>query len=350
VTYAEFSVAIRRAVWADGEPENLVNPHKNYVLDALIDLQTKCKCLRANHVDYICASATFFSCGASVLEAPRGFISKLSTMVPGGHCCVEIPYTPVSMSDMRCMLDAQKAFSFCSSAELHPYTTYLQDGVYVAFPEPPIYCMDYRAAEDTSLDKSFRATEGFFAIDRGQIWISPQIQSDELIKLEWEGVKKDFADTDTVDEDIWTREVSECVELYVRGKASGVDDCDLTRSIFYNNENMSRPGQYQVRRADLIHTCEKMARPPVRNFCYDTSIGGGVFLGGFFGAASSSSSSSSSSGGGGGITQVFFGVGDPNGVVTATNPALFYTALGEMWFKTGTGTNNTGWEERIGPT
>jgi hypothetical protein len=343
MTYAEFNAAVRAAANPDGEAENLVANHSNYVLDALIDLQTKVRCLRANHIDFICASGTFYNCGASIFEAPRGFISKLSTMVPGDTCCREIAYTPVSVVDMDCIQANQQAFSFCSSDELHPYTTYLQDGVYVPFPETPIYCTDYVGAGDTSLDKSSRAVEGFFSINKGQVWVSPQIQSDELIKLEWEGIKRSFAATDILDDEIFNREVLEAAELYLRGKQAAIDECDYTRSILLNNENMSRPGMYQVRRADLIHTCEKMARPPQRNYCYDTSCSGGIFLG-----ASSSSSSSSSSGGG--VTQVFFGVGDPNGVQTATRPAIFYTAAGALWYKTGDGTSDTGWELSIAGT
>jgi len=45
--------------------------------------------------------------------------------------------------------------------------------------------------------------------------------------------------------------------------------------------------------------------------------------------------------------QVFFGTGDPNGVVTATRPAIFYTDTGATWLKTGIGTNDTGWELAI---
>ena len=43
-------------------------------------------------------------------------------------------------------------------------------------------------------------------------------------------------------------------------------------------------------------------------------------------------------------TQVFFVTGDPNGVQTATRPAVAYDATGAFWEKTGAGTNNTGWE------
>ncbi len=345
MTFGEFNTAVQYSVSPDGIAENLVSLQRSYAIDALIDLQTKVPCLQQNHTDYLCASASFYSCGASLFEAPRGFIRSLSTMVPGDTCCREVRYTPVSMVDMQCMLKNQEAFSFCSATELHPYTTYLQDGVYVPFPDTPLECVDYVGPNDTSLDKSSRAIEGFFSIDRGQIWVTPQIQSNELVKLEWDGRKTIWSDTDTMDEEIFNREVQECVEMFVRSRMASTADCDYTRAIFFSNENMQRPGQYQVRRADLIHWCEKTRRPPKRDYCWDTTCSGGMFLG--TGTSSSSSSGSSTSQG----TQVFFGTGDPNGVVTATTSltsgAIFYTATGAMWFKIGVGTSNTGWEKAI---
>jgi hypothetical protein len=45
---------------------------------------------------------------------------------------------------------------------------------------------------------------------------------------------------------------------------------------------------------------------------------------------------------------LYFVDGDPNGVVTATRPAQAYDAAGNWWLKTNSGTNNTGWEQRLG--
>ncbi len=45
--------------------------------------------------------------------------------------------------------------------------------------------------------------------------------------------------------------------------------------------------------------------------------------------------------------QVYFGTGDPNGVVTAERPAVFYDSTGSVWLKTGAGLNDTGWEQAI---
>lgn len=51
--------------------------------------------------------------------------------------------------------------------------------------------------------------------------------------------------------------------------------------------------------------------------------------------------------GGGGATEVYFGTGDPNGVQTATRPAIFYSADGALWHKTTVGNTNTGWLQII---
>ncbi len=52
-------------------------------------------------------------------------------------------------------------------------------------------------------------------------------------------------------------------------------------------------------------------------------------------------------GGGGGATEAFFVSGDPNGVTTATRPAIAYDANGSIWLKTSSGSSNTGWEQRL---
>lgn len=53
------------------------------------------------------------------------------------------------------------------------------------------------------------------------------------------------------------------------------------------------------------------------------------------------------SGGGVGNTQVFSGTStDPNGVITATAPAIYYSTVdGSQWVKTSAGSSNTGWEK-----
>lgn len=56
------------------------------------------------------------------------------------------------------------------------------------------------------------------------------------------------------------------------------------------------------------------------------------------------------SSGGGGATEVYYISSDgtdPNGVITATRPAVAYDDSGNFWKKTGSGSSNTGWEQFI---
>jgi hypothetical protein len=47
-------------------------------------------------------------------------------------------------------------------------------------------------------------------------------------------------------------------------------------------------------------------------------------------------------------TEIYWISGDPNGVQSATRPAMAYSVTGSVWIKTGSGTNNTGWELIVG--
>lgn len=44
---------------------------------------------------------------------------------------------------------------------------------------------------------------------------------------------------------------------------------------------------------------------------------------------------------------LYFITGNPNGVTTATRPAIAYDANGAVWLKTNAGANSTGWEQRL---
>lgn len=51
----------------------------------------------------------------------------------------------------------------------------------------------------------------------------------------------------------------------------------------------------------------------------------------------------------GGVAELSWVSGDPNGQINATLPAIAYDNAGRLWEKTGAGTNDTGWEQLIGP-
>jgi hypothetical protein len=266
MTFAQFNAAIRAAVWPDGEPENLVANHKNYILDALIDLQIKVPRLQQNHTDFILPESTIYSCGASIFDVPRGFIVGLDVLrgTPT-NCCDSAPYREASKNELDCLLrDASTSWPCGGEQHAYPFYQLYGEGEYIPYPTLP-YCAEY---PDQSLDSVCAPTSGYMALFRGQLWVYPHIQSGHVGKLTWDGIKRSFEDTDVIDETLWDREVAECIELYVRGRAAEIDDCDYTRGILFNNENSQRPGRYQVRRADLIWSTEREKQLPKRNYCF----------------------------------------------------------------------------------
>ena len=215
MTYAEFSTAVRQAVFPDGEPENLIDRHKNYLLDAVIKIQQRVAYWQQRHTEIIPFEQTLWNCGATAFSAPRGFIKSCST-VNSSDYCGRIYLDPISHEEMkRIMRDQQD----CGCSIDEPYGYYEAAGVYVPFGTLPL---GFAYAEDDT-DKSCRATSGQYTLKDCQIWVWPNIQSTESIILEWDGLKRSFSDSDTVDFD---REFTEAAELYVESQAAKHDDKD----------------------------------------------------------------------------------------------------------------------------
>lgn len=324
MTYAEFNAARRRAVFPEGEAEELVERHKAYVLDALIDLQLKVKCLRRKHYDFIPFDATLWNCGATVFDAPRGYIHGLKTVQACDFCSPVFRY-PVT----KAQLEGRMTILRNCGGFLAPYGMYEIDGTSFYYPELPFGALYV----DADIDFSERPTIGWFALHDNQIWTYPALQSYEAIILEWEGIKRAYNDNDTVEFD---QEVNDAVELYLESKARRREDSDYEASA-------SALAAYQVKVGDLIHNCRKETQmfdafeaeiPPTTSDCTN---GGTMLFPNCRTRGTSASESDGGNGGGGGggggttiitntVFQVYAGTGDPNGVLTPddpTRPAIY---------------------------
>src|SRR3990167_5080107 len=99
MTYSAWSAARRAAVWPEGEAENLVANHNRWIQDCLIDLQNKVPCLRGFHRDQHRAEDSYFDCGASVYDAPVGFIKNVHTILET-DCCARVYYDAATEAQM----------------------------------------------------------------------------------------------------------------------------------------------------------------------------------------------------------------------------------------------------------
>lgn len=246
MTYAQFSAAVRAKVFPEGEAENLVPLNKNRVLDALIDLQMKIPCLQTRHQDCHTQSDTFWNCGATVFDAPRGYIQSLLTTPTNDPCAIN-RFRPVPPHELQCFLEELK---LCGKIDV-PSQTY-DSSVY-----PILYESDmYNAA---AIDASCNPGDGVFSLIDGRIWLFPFINSGETIVLEWDGIKREFSDGDTVTYD---RATTYMVELYVEAEAKRKDDCD-------EKAYLAALAKYIEKVGDAIWNCRKERRLPERRPCFN---------------------------------------------------------------------------------
>lgn len=256
ITFLDFQLAVRQRAFPEGEAPNLKANHKKFVIDALIDLQLKVPRLQQFHIDYIPQSATYFMCGASVFEPTRGMIRKLSTIT----CldpCDRVVYTPVSKERLDCLIAETNA---CDDIT-HPYDTYYDGTATFDYPGIAILGFEYPGG---NTDLACRATAGVYARHRDHIWIHPALRSDEIVELEWDGIKREWEDTDTLEDD---NEVREAVERYLIGMVALREDCDVLKSKVWYNDSIREPGLYQVKVGDMIWQSKKEAMLPKAQQC-----------------------------------------------------------------------------------
>jgi len=108
----------------------------------------------------------------------------------------------------------------------------------------------------------------------------------------------------------------------------------------------------------ILLTDEQTFALPVGNFRWDLILENpaGEKLGPYFGGRAIVQQINTQVGGAlspgttapdGATNHIFFTAGDPNGVITAIRPAFAYDETGAVWFKTGEGATNTGWERAL---
>lgn len=272
MTFAEFKLAIRRDIWPTGEASNLVAAHNKAFVDALVDLQQVVPCLQQDNVDLVPACSSFYHCGLTVLQAPRGNIKKVSVIdktdpvthkedpaLPDNYCD-EVPLNQVDACHVRRYLAARGntccglGFFFgldpflCGKAFPIPTDAGLPAGLK---PLP----LGYHYAQ-TSTDRvltngqGFRARMGIWAIERGKIFIAPWIQSTETVIIVWDGIKRTWADGEEVDSDPL---LSLAVAEYVRGLHATRYDKDEAEFV------RAREAYLEAKSA-LIHQCREETR------------------------------------------------------------------------------------------
>lgn len=218
-TFDLFVSAITQTVFPEGEAENLLRNHRQYVIDSLIDLQQKVPCLRVQHRDRRSMGNTFLECGASVTDAPRGFIGQIYA-VTQDNCCAKRYFQPIDHDEMLQLMADNKS---CGTTLEPTYYYYIEDYGYLDYPA---YGCLYYGDSSGATDLSYRPTTSYVSIHNGLLYLFPWLQANEVLVIEWDGIKRSWKDGDEVTFD---REVQDAVEHYLDFKSGYREDCDAQR-------------------------------------------------------------------------------------------------------------------------
>ena len=240
MTFAELHSTVKQNVFPDGLPSNLRNQFRNAVTDALIAAQKWCKTAdgqeayyQQRHINRVPFCATYFNCGSTVIAAPNGQVLDVYTIVDGMECC-RVDYLP--------------------SINWQSYNQYVAEWT-ESWDEPanegkPALPPGFKYAEATT-DKTYgRAGFGHYFIHNRKLFVGPRLQSDEILVVEWSGLKQSYEDANlVVDDDVVDRELVRFVEAFTAHEiwSRFFQDSQQTQ-IFY--------GQMRNALADLISSAQ----------------------------------------------------------------------------------------------
>lgn len=220
MNFGELKSKLRPQIWASGEQENLIASHDSMFVESLYDLQRAVPCYRYGQTNVFDQCATYFNCGMTVLPAPQGHITSVYAIdrlnVYGEEdatadldYCEKVFYQQIEYCHMERYI---KLCRQCSSniASVEAIATQLF-GIYRykrSYPAPDDAGMESLPPlpqgfhyPQASTDAAGRSPSGVWAIYRGRIYIAPWIQSTETVVIEWDGIKRTWADADLVDDD-----------------------------------------------------------------------------------------------------------------------------------------------------
>lgn len=213
MTFLDLYNLVIRSVYPEKVARSRSPIVKDWVRDALIDLQKKVPQLRAGNVEIINQAASYYTCGLSAVRAPRGWVKNVSIRHSDSADCPSTPGVVVSKNEMLAMRDGCP----CSA-----YPKPLNQGV----------IGQYRLmVPDPSIDRINPLSYRYVSMFDGYIWWYPWFNSNEELMVEWEGEKKSWEDTDLIPESFldergtMDREVQMLIELYVTANKDVLASC-----------------------------------------------------------------------------------------------------------------------------
>jgi hypothetical protein len=243
-TLAQLRTSIVRQVFSDLQPENLVDSHKQIILEALSEIQKFVPCEKSRNANVIKFCNTWYKCGVTIVPRPKGVIRFLYT-IDAGDWCAPTFYTQVGREEFECAARGLLPTADSEDASV------------------PVMPLGFKRADASTDAVCGRAMRGIWCIDGDNILISPWIQSTESVVIEWTGAKSasQWTDEDPVSDAIDFRKA---VKLYLQ-YGHERDYGDMAVALTYHNP--SKSGTYDEALSDLMLECQEQTRVRADESC-----------------------------------------------------------------------------------
>jgi hypothetical protein len=210
-TFTTFHNAVRDNVMPEGLAEGLIAPFRAWVTYALANIQQFVPWYRDFNVQFYNKSQVYEFCNTSVFQGPQGKISQLFAFKPYLDC-KRFHYRMRTQAAMDCWMERQRCMCPATvppSDAIYdsPYCNYVIDGD-VACTTPYL-----TEEEDDCRFKSLDDDDRMFAVNPDyKVHAAPRFPCGYILCLQWQGIKKAWANSDLVPVDL---QLQEAVENYV---------------------------------------------------------------------------------------------------------------------------------------
>lgn len=157
IAYSSFETLVKDRVFPMGPPDNLVTQISQMVVEAMIYIQRYVECYQTRNVDTkTLVSGVTNSCGASIIEKPRGEILRIRNIVTADAC-------------------EKFTYNLATRTEVEEIAYKTKD-----------------------IDETCGLNWGVYCVNHGSISLAPALQTDRHIELDWRGIKRSYAGGDLV--------------------------------------------------------------------------------------------------------------------------------------------------------
>ena len=241
--YRKLVEELQADIWPEGLPENISGPALKNITSGLVHIQRYVPCFQTKNISRYPQCSTYFQAGKTVIDAPKGRIGKVYTIQSGDEDYPAL-FKQTTKTDVDC-------HSLGYLRTVFPPDNKGYEALPLGFKYPES-SSDYKATvsgatSTQGTSKHYRAVTGRWALDKGKLWVSPWLNSNEILVVEWEGFQQSYGDDDIVPDDA---DFIRALKLYVHKEYTRDFDNDYEKYRFLTLEFNDAIG-------DLIYECTK---------------------------------------------------------------------------------------------